>query len=329
MGFATPTTTVTFTAPAPRTTSLDHDGTPPVAALTTIWTPSDGCFPVSTRPTTDIDVFWTSNPKCAPPGYASYFETYYYSPAVCPSGFTVGCSRYDDFQGPSVEPTETAVLCVMSGYSCTPEGWNYYATNTDLDYAQVMIQIRWASSDLSILETHPLTPGLILATATSDGVGDVPGARTSSSTAVTHTSTNPNSNWKGLSSGARAGIGVGVGLLGLLGLGLAIFFILTYRKKRTNNQAVNQPPLMHQTLLSQYPFNQYSQMPGLGPVGQPIPQYPQPTYPRYTTCIDPKTGAIIYFSAVQQSPQSPQLQTTAINRPNRPTSQETPPVGGS
>ncbi|KAI1800235.1 hypothetical protein F4811DRAFT_540150 [Daldinia bambusicola] len=326
MGFATPTTTVTPTALAPRATSLNHDGTPPVAALTTVWTPPGGCFPVSTSPTRDIDVFWTSNPKCAPPGYASYFETYYYSPAICPSGFTVGCSRYDDFQGPSVEPTETAVLCVMSDYLCTPEGWNYYATNTDLNYAQVMIQIRWASSDLSILETHPLTPGLFLATATSDSVRDVPGTRTSSSTAATYSSTSPDSDLKGLSGGTRAGIGVGVGLFGLLGLGLAIFFILTYRKKRTNKQAVNQPPPMHQTPLDQYPFDQYSQVPSLIHTGQPIPQYPQPTYTGYASYIDPKTGAIIYFSAV---PQPPHLGITAINGSNGPSSQESSPAGGS
>ncbi|KAI1473405.1 hypothetical protein F4774DRAFT_415848 [Daldinia eschscholtzii] len=302
MGFAAPTTTVPPTALAPRATSLDHDGTPPVAALTTVWTPSDGCFPVSTRSTTDIDVFWSSNPDCAPPGYASYFETYYYSPAICPSGFTVGCSRFDDFQGPSVEPTETAVLCVMSDYSCTPGGWSYYATNTDLDYAQVMIQIRWASSDLSILETHPLTPGLILATTISNGVTDI---TSSSSTAVT-----------GLSVGARAGIGVGVGLFGLLGLGLAIFFILRYRKKRTDGQAVNQPPPMHQPSLGQYPFDQYPHMPGLGLAGQPILQYPQPTYSGYATYIDPKTGAITYYSAVPQPPQPGSTAMDGANGPN-------------
>lgn len=113
MGFPPLTTTATLAALAPRQSSLDHDGTPPVAALTTVWTAAEGCYPVSTRPATDIDMFWTSNPDCAPPGYASYFETYYYSPAICPSGFTVGCARYGDFQGPDVEPTETAMLCVM------------------------------------------------------------------------------------------------------------------------------------------------------------------------------------------------------------------------
>ncbi|KAL7621758.1 hypothetical protein AAE478_009085 [Parahypoxylon ruwenzoriense] len=50
---------------------------------------------------------------CGPPGYTNYFETYYYSPALCPNGFTVSCSRYGEFQGPPVQPTETAMLCVM------------------------------------------------------------------------------------------------------------------------------------------------------------------------------------------------------------------------
>ncbi|KAI1658569.1 hypothetical protein F4813DRAFT_38402 [Daldinia decipiens] len=326
MGFAPLTTTITPTALAPQATSLNHDGTPPVAALTTIWTPSDGCFPVSTRPTTDIDIFWTSNPECAPPGYASYFETYYYSPAMCPSGFTVGCSRYGNFQGPSVEPTETAVLCVMSDYSCTPDGWNYYATNADLSYAQVMIQIRWASSDLSILETHPLTPGLTLAVGTLGGETDVSGTQSSSSTTVTGLSANPDSYGVGLSVGAQVGIGVGVGLFGLLGLGLAIFFILRYRKKRTNGQTDSQSPPMQQPPPGQYPFHQYPYVPGSGPAGQPIQGYPKTTYLGYPTYVDPKTGAATYYSVV---PQPAQLGVTAINGPNTPNSQELPPVPGS
>ncbi|KAF3054861.1 hypothetical protein GL218_07732 [Daldinia childiae] len=326
MGFAPLTTTITPTALAPRATSVDHDGTPPVAALTTVWTPSDGCFPVSTRPTTDIDIFWSSNPECAPPGYASYFETYYYSPAICPSGFTVGCSRYGNFQGPSVELTETAVLCVMSDYSCTPDEWNYYATNTDLSYAQVMIQIRWASSDLSILETHPLTPGLTLAAGTLGDETDVSRTQSSSSTAVTGLSSDPDSNGVSLSVGAQVGIGVGAGLFGLLGLGLAIFFILRYRKKRTNGQAASQPPPMQQPPPGQYPFHQYPYMSGSGPAGQPIQIYPQTTYPGYSAYVDPKTGTTTYYSAV---PQPTELAGTAINGPNTPSSQELSSVPGS
>ncbi|KAI8959401.1 hypothetical protein F5Y11DRAFT_333250 [Daldinia sp. FL1419] len=319
MGFGPLTTTITPTALVLRTSSLDHDGTPPVAALTTVWSAPDGCYPVSTRPTTDIDMFWSSNPECAPPGYASYFETYYYSPAICPSGFTVGCSRYSNLQGPPVEPTETAVLCVMSDYSCTPDEWNYYATNTDLSYAQVMIQIRWASSDLSILETHPLTPGLTLAEVTVGGEPDVSRTRSSSGATGTSLYTDPYGNGDGLPVGAQIGIGVGVGLLGLLGLGLAVFFILRYRKKRTGGQVVTQPPS------GQYPYHQYSYMASPEPADQPIQRYPQPTYAGYTTYIDPKTAAVTYYSTVPPT----ELGDTAISGSNIPNNKGSPSAAES
>ncbi|KAI4866469.1 hypothetical protein F4820DRAFT_447005 [Hypoxylon rubiginosum] len=311
MGFPPLTTTATLAALAPRQSSLDHDGTPPVAALTTVWTAAEGCYPVSTRPATDIDMFWTSNPDCAPPGYASYFETYYYSPAICPSGFTVGCARYGDFQGPDVEPTETAMLCVMSDYFCTPGDWNYYATNTDLSYAQIMIEIRWAESDLSILETHPLTPGLILA-------GETSGTRTGTGAETTQTGpsstvtvlSGDSSSGGGLPAGAQVGIGVGVGLFGLLGLGLAIFFILRYRRKRRD---ANQPPVQ-QLPPGQHPHpsQQYPYMPGPGQQGQhgqSSQGYPPTAYSGYTTYVDPKTGAVTYYSAV---PHPTELGGTAI-----------------
>lgn len=42
---------------------------------------------------------------------ANYFSSVYYSPAICPAGYTVDCSRYDTEQGPSVKTGETAVIC--------------------------------------------------------------------------------------------------------------------------------------------------------------------------------------------------------------------------
>lgn len=309
MVFAPLTTTATpFALPPRATSSLDHDGTPPVAALTTVWTASEGCFPVSTRSTTDIDMFWSSYTDCAPPGYASYFETYYYSPAICPSGYTVGCSRYGDFQGPPVEPTETAMLCVMSGYFCTPDEWNYYATNTDLSYAQVMIQIRWAESDLSTLETHPLTPGLTIAAKTSGSVVDATETGPATGATVTILS-NPGSSQDGLPVSAQVGIGVGVGLFGLLAIGLMVFFILRYRKRRANGQGPSQPPSIQQSPPGHVPVQQYPYGLGPGQQGEPSQGYPQSTYPGYTAYVDPKTGHMTYYSSV---PQPTELGGTAI-----------------
>ncbi|KAI1765663.1 hypothetical protein GGR53DRAFT_254036 [Hypoxylon sp. FL1150] len=323
MGLPPVTTTAAALATlAPRQSYIDHDGTPPVGALTTVWTAKEGCFPVSTRSTTDIDMFWTNNPECAPPGYASYFSTYYYSPAICPSGFTVGCSRYGDFQGPDVEPTETAMLCVMSDYFCTTDDWNYYATNTDLGYAQIMIEIRWAASDLSILETHPLTPGLILAGVTSGTTTrrefGTDTTRTGASTTVTALSDDSPHRQGGLTTGAQVGIGVGIGLFALLAIGIAIFFVMRYRRNRAN---VGKPPAQRLPP-SQYPYpvHQYSYLPGPGQNEPPIQGYPG-----YTTYADPKTGAVTYSSAV---PRPTEPGGTAIAGSNLGRSQGAPSTTG-
>lgn len=51
---------------------------------------------------------------CGPPSFDDYWWSTvgYYSPAVCPRGYTAGCFRWNSDQGPPVEPTETAVQCV-------------------------------------------------------------------------------------------------------------------------------------------------------------------------------------------------------------------------
>lgn len=64
-----------------------------------------------------------------------------------------------------------------SGFACTSDTtdfrggiWGFVASPTgdgSTFTAGPALQIRWADSDLSLLETHPLTPGLLLAAATS------------------------------------------------------------------------------------------------------------------------------------------------------------------
>lgn len=186
-----------------------------------------------------------------------------------------------------------------------------------------MIEIRWAESDLSILETHPLTPGLILAGVTGTTTRTTSSAsryttRTGASTTVT-VSPDGSPNDGGLTYGAQIGIGVGVGLFAILMLGIAIFFIMRYRRKRNN---AGKPP-MQQPPPSQYPYpvQQYPYMPGPGQNGQPASGYPG-----YTTYVDPKTGAVTYHSAV---PHPNQLGGTAIAGPNLSRSQGVPSTTGS
>ncbi|KAH8660174.1 hypothetical protein BX600DRAFT_513802 [Xylariales sp. PMI_506] len=129
---------------ATGTPTNGHNGTNPAGALYAIWTPT--CYP---------------SIACYPWGWEEYWYSKegYYSPGICPQGFTSGCQPWSTVQGPPIEPTETAIQCVLSGYSCDPADPSR-AVSSGSFYP--MIQVRWASADLPLLETHPLTPGLVL-----------------------------------------------------------------------------------------------------------------------------------------------------------------------
>jgi len=77
----------------------------PAAALTTVWTPPCGW----------VEEWWHPPASCWPPGWREYWyskDLGYYSPAICPSAYTPGCSRFAYLQGPEPLPGETAFLCV-------------------------------------------------------------------------------------------------------------------------------------------------------------------------------------------------------------------------
>jgi hypothetical protein len=99
---------------------------------------------------------------------------------------------------------------------------------------QNLFQIRWKSSDLSILKTHRLTPGLRLATNTAtttrsdlDSTFTNP-AGTDSATqgpASTTSATSP-------STAAKAGIGVGAAIIAVLILACLFLLLRYYRSAR-------------------------------------------------------------------------------------------------
>lgn len=107
-----------------------------------------------------------------------------------------------------------------------------YKTTSSWAYA---VQVRWQSSDLSVFETHPLSPGVLLAGA----------SRTNSSTTSINTSTPTPSptptGGSGLSSGAKIGIGVGVslGVLLLIITGLALCIFRRRQKRNRSEEGVS------------------------------------------------------------------------------------------
>ncbi|KAH9905482.1 hypothetical protein F4778DRAFT_730138 [Xylariomycetidae sp. FL2044] len=158
-----------------------------LAPLTTVFTPSCPITWLSSTtrlPSQNVKFPNTGPSSCDPPSWSSYLAGqgfYFYSPAICPSGFVVGPSceitnprTAQDF--PAITSGETAVYCVVSGQTCTSDttdfrggvwGVTRLAGNTAV--VGPAIQIRWREDDIPNLETHPLTPGLgAAATATVD-----------------------------------------------------------------------------------------------------------------------------------------------------------------
>ena len=94
-----------------------------------------------------------------------------------------------------------------------------------------MIPIRWAQSDLSTLETHPLTPGLFMATVTSSSRTRMALPTGSSSSSST---TDEMPREKTLSNAAIAGIAIGAIAGAILLIGLLVVLI---RKRRAQAKA--------------------------------------------------------------------------------------------
>ncbi|KAI1486762.1 hypothetical protein F5X96DRAFT_215065 [Biscogniauxia mediterranea] len=162
--------------------------TPPLDALTTIFTPPcpTTWLLTTTKVPSQSPPFPTTGPaSCDPPSWDAYLDSggfQYYSPAICPSGFVVGPScevtnprTSEGF--PAIAGGETAAYCVPSGHTCTSDTtdfrgavWGFLRTATASGAAVTVgpaIQIRWREADLANLETDPLTPGLRLAESTT------------------------------------------------------------------------------------------------------------------------------------------------------------------
>jgi hypothetical protein len=102
-----------------------------------------------------------------------------------------------------------------------------------------VIQIRWKSSDLSILETHPLTAGLRFGETSKTTSGSNP--TSSGDGRGEDSSDHSGGGGGGLSAGAKAGIGAGVAVAVLLLCIVAFFFIRRYRANRLDDDHHIQP----------------------------------------------------------------------------------------
>ncbi|KAI1809698.1 hypothetical protein GGS20DRAFT_264193 [Poronia punctata] len=184
--------------------------TPPLAALTTIFTPP--CPTTWLLTTTKVPSQFppfptTASLLCDPPSWDTYIANrgfHYYSPAICPFGFTVGpeciITNPRTAQGfPTIRDGETAAYCVPSGQTCTSDTsdfrggvWGVRRAAGHEATVGPAIQIRWRDQDLSLLKANPLAPDSSITVAPSPYVTATetePSSTTSTSTdsTVSHT----------------------------------------------------------------------------------------------------------------------------------------------
>ncbi|KAK1978099.1 hypothetical protein LZ30DRAFT_546296, partial [Colletotrichum cereale] len=151
------------------------------APLTTVFTTPDFCN----------SAYWTdtltpplSSVVCMPTSWHQVYDYGwgFYSPAICPSGYTEGCafptslaSKGADGNvglGGPVIAGETPRLCCPTGHTCysdtpsfayskcisTQPTTTFYDINNKLTSQLALVfavQVRWQQSDLSILQTNP------------------------------------------------------------------------------------------------------------------------------------------------------------------------------
>ncbi|KAI0844290.1 hypothetical protein F5Y00DRAFT_203068 [Daldinia vernicosa] len=157
-----------------------------LSELTTIFSPP---CPVTwlittTKVPSQYPPFPTTGPaSCDPPSWEDNIAQKgfgYYSPAICPSGFVVGCTASNDRIGegfPAIIAGETAMYCVPRGFTCTSDTtdfrggvWGFMRTTSANGFPATVgpaLQIRWREEDLIHLATDPLTRGPIT-TSTSN-----------------------------------------------------------------------------------------------------------------------------------------------------------------
>ncbi|KAI2775987.1 hypothetical protein F4815DRAFT_370276 [Daldinia loculata] len=163
---ATPARRAAFGNRLSELTTIFSPPCPVTWLITTTKVPSQyPPFP-TTGPTSCDPPFWADN--IAQKGFG------YYSPAICPSGFVVGCTASNDRSGegfPAITAGETAMYCVPSGFTCTSDTtdfrggvWGFMRTTSANGSPATVgpaLQIRWQEKDLIDLATDPLTRGSV------------------------------------------------------------------------------------------------------------------------------------------------------------------------
>ncbi|KAI1130796.1 hypothetical protein F5Y10DRAFT_103024 [Nemania abortiva] len=195
---------------------------------------------------------------CYPP-YYHVGSTFYYSPAMCPSGWYVACGSFG-----IGSLTETRATCCPSGYSCMdpPPETATWSTLSCISYAQSeifvtvpddayqvwsrvvklqpiinagAINVRWQPTDF-ITTTPP-------STSVPSSSSTLPSTSSAPTKPPTASNTSPQPD-QGMSASTRVAIGVGVGIgsLALIVAGIICFLFIRRSKRRKASKTSSDAP---------------------------------------------------------------------------------------
>ncbi|RYP19239.1 hypothetical protein DL765_003440 [Monosporascus sp. GIB2] len=217
---------------------------------------------------------------CYPNNYDPEINKGYYSPGICPSGYTEACSRANSVG----TVTEWAYTCCPSvesySYSCLPTArldWDltlgcqvsmssgtftlFDITATELNGQMSVqsstvgndfrigahaIEVRRQATDASLTAATTSRPSDTLPASTGGALSGFESNGRNSSSNDDSNATESGSSSTDFPPGVAAGIGVG-GTVALLGLGLGVFF-LCRRRRATKKALSNASPLIAATV---------------------------------------------------------------------------------
>ncbi|KAN0104895.1 hypothetical protein V8E51_010640 [Hyaloscypha variabilis] len=244
-----------------------------VGSLTTTFTPPTSCltsFSTTEWSTVATGVgFFFAGPflttsGCMPPNF-QFTSTAYYSPGVCPDGYTSACTSLSSIGTVS----ETIVTCCPTSYACNSAPdlaaypWQYTFGCQSLITAEDIFTSVVVVSGSVTLSSGPMTDdaGAVNAlsvqvryqatdfqssTSTPTPTPTPTSPTTSASTSSTGGASSGGSH--GISTGAAAGIGVGSAAVVIL---LAGAFIFVYTLGRRRRLAESQNPPVRQSLIKE------------------------------------------------------------------------------
>ncbi|KAI1120101.1 hypothetical protein F5Y10DRAFT_290307 [Nemania abortiva] len=195
---------------------------------------------------------------CLPSGFVPS-DPYYYSPGLCPSGYTSAC--FAQISLPTRSASETQATCCPSSYTCREDrgedpfgclscfiGTLTFAVSTFtffLDSAGMTTQISAGTTTTVRTDDCIRAYGPVVHIVAGDiqsitsPTSDPSITSFSTNYARTATATGPTTSWvgedinttRGLGAGAAAGIGVGSGLAAIFVAGFVVFFLRRRRRR--------------------------------------------------------------------------------------------------